>query len=382
MTPWAEPAVRSVVDADDVERMLTTAVCALRDRDHDTVLEVEDLLASEGDALVDAVAARYVRRDMAAAADRGWDDVVLARYVRRRLGKAHGRVFDALDEATDGTFVDDLARRLRIGRSYAVHHVIEVLVLVASLPPLPALRSAERRPRALDGRMLERVRALLAKAESTTFPEEAEALTTKAQELMTRYAIDRALLDATAGVGAGAGVSGRRVVVEDPYAKEKSLLLGKVVGANRCRAVWSPDLGWSTVFGADDDLDIVELLFTSLLFQAASAMAAAGSTADRSARTRSFRQAFLAAYAIRIGERLRQANDEAARTAADVHGSKRLLPVLAERRTAAEAAVREAFPHLDRTRFSAHDHDGWAAGTAAADVASLDTRRAVHKTVS
>ena len=37
--------------------------------------------------------------------------------------------------------------------------------------------------------MLERVRALLAKAESTTFPEEADALTAKAQQLMTRHAL-------------------------------------------------------------------------------------------------------------------------------------------------------------------------------------------------
>ncbi len=36
------------------------------------------------------------------------------------------------------------------------------------------------------GAMLQRVRALLAKAESTTFPEEAEALTGEAQELMAR----------------------------------------------------------------------------------------------------------------------------------------------------------------------------------------------------
>ena len=37
-----------------------------------------------------------------------------------------------------------------------------------------------------DEKVLGRVRALLAKAESTTFPEEAEALTAKAQELMAR----------------------------------------------------------------------------------------------------------------------------------------------------------------------------------------------------
>lgn len=54
------------------------------------------------------------------------------------------------------------------------------------------------------------------------------------------------------------------------------------------------------------DLDAVELLFTSLLVQATTAMLAAGSRQDAHgrSRTRSFRQSFLAAYAQRIGERL------------------------------------------------------------------------------
>ena len=47
-------------------------------------------------------------------------------------------------------------------------------------------------------RVLRRIRALLAKAESTEFPEEAEALTAKAQELMSAHAVDEALLDEVA----------------------------------------------------------------------------------------------------------------------------------------------------------------------------------------
>ena len=58
----------------------------------------------------------------------------------------------------------------------------------------------------------------------------------------------------------------------------------------------------------------------------------------------------------------------------------RLLPVLVARKAAADEAVREAFPHLQPSRFSAHDAAGWAAGAAAADVASLDIRRAVRDT--
>jgi hypothetical protein len=375
------------IGPDDVERVLGTAVCAERDRDGELVCELTEMLAEGppgpgGHALVDAVVARCARRDVAAAAERGWDPRMLARICRRRLGKWHVRVLDVLDEAPGGAFVDGLARKLRIGRVYAIQHVVEVMALLSSLPALPKLRSAERPRGPVDGRMLERVRALLAKAESTTFPEEAEALSAKAQELMARHAIDRALLDATAGVKAG--VSGRRVLIDDPYAKEKSLLLAAVADANRCTAIWSPDLSVSSVFGADDDLDIVELLFTSLLCQATAAMTAAGSSAegplDRRARTRSYRQSFLLAYAARIGVRLREATQVAGEAAAAATGSDRLLPVLVARKAAADEAVREAFPHLQPSRFSAHDAAGWAAGAAAADGASLDVRRAVRDT--
>jgi hypothetical protein len=372
---------------DDVEAVLAAAVCAQRDRNIDSVYELTELLAEGppglgGEALVDAVVARCTRRDVGVAADRGWEWDALERVIRRRLGKSQARVLSILDDAPGGAFIDDLADALHTYRASAIVHVVEVLAFMASLPPLPKLRSAERPRTPVDGRILERVRALLAKAESTTFPEEAEALSTKAQELMARHAIDRALLDATAGIESG--VSGRRLAIDDPYAKEKSLLLARVAHANRCTAIWEPDVGWSTVFGAEDDLDIVDLLFTSLLCQATGAMTAAGSTAEGAlggqTRTRSFRQSFLVAYATRIGARLRDATETVTGDAVAAGGSECLLPVLAARRSAAEAAAREAFPELGRARFSAHDPAGWAAGTAAADVADLNTRRQVGDT--
>ena len=323
---------------------------------------------------------RSGRRAIAAAQEEGWDAIGLERVVRRRLGREAAKVVGEVDAAPAG----DYLQRVYGDLSSAILTAAEVLELLTLLPPLPKLRSAERSrcPAGADARILERVRALLAKAESTTFPEEAEALSAKAQELMARYAIDRALLG---GVGDGRhGVGGRRIHIDDPYARPKSLLLAEVADANRGKAVWSPDFGWSTVFGADDDLDIVELLFTSLLCQATAAMSAEGSSAEgplgRRARTKSFRQSFLLAYAARIGARLRRAADAAAGEAAEAHGSERLLPVLAARKAAAEEAAREAFPHLARSRFSAHDSAGWAAGAAAADVASLDVRRGIEDT--
>ena len=91
-----------------------------------------------------------------------------------------------------------------------------------------------------------------------------------------------------------------------------------VAQANRCRVVWSKELGLVTVIGFPADLDAIELLFTSLLVQANSAMLRAGAKRDAHgrSRTRAFRQSFLVSYAIRIGERLSEASGQAEQQAA------------------------------------------------------------------
>ncbi len=89
----------------------------------------------------------------------------------------------------------------------------------------------------IDGKVLARIRALLAKAESTTFEEEAHAFTAKAQELMTRHAIDVAMLGASAGSDAAISTEHRMIRIEQPYADPKISLLGAVARANRCRAI-------------------------------------------------------------------------------------------------------------------------------------------------
>src|SRR3546814_127112 len=70
---------------------------------------------------------------------------------------------------------------------------------------------------------LRRVQAMLAKAESTQFPAEAEALLAKAQELMSRHAIDEAMLQ-SAGRAASDAVTTTVVVTTAPYAGAKASL--------------------------------------------------------------------------------------------------------------------------------------------------------------
>ena len=175
--------------------------------------------------------------------------------------------------------------------------------------------------------MLGKIRALLSKAEATTFSEEADAYTAKAQDLMTRYAIDEALLEETAGNGA---VLTRRIHIDNPYAQAKVALLSIVGDINRVRVIWDDYHGMATVVGMAVDLQLVEMLFTSLLVQATRAMTEAGNVrttepgyrAGRMNRAPSFRRAFLLSYAHRIGERLEAADVRATAETSASHGAE------------------------------------------------------------
>ena len=184
-----------------------------------------------------------------------------------------------------------------------------------------------------DPRMLGKIRALLSKAEATTFSEEADAFTEKAQDLMTRYAIDEALLDDADG---HREVDTIRIHVENPYAQAKAQLLSTVGAVNRVRVIWDDHHGMATAVGMAIDLQLVEMLFTSLLVQATRALTEAGNIrrdepgyrSGRPNRSPSFRRAFLYSYANRIGERLEESGARAGAAASSSHGAE-LVPVLA-----------------------------------------------------
>ncbi|MET8426745.1 DUF2786 domain-containing protein [Nocardia sp. NPDC004860] len=266
----------------------------------------------------------------------------------------------------------------------ALTTVIEALALLLLLPKLELIRPlpGTARPTAVvphhvDEKVLGRVRGLLAKAESTSFPEEAEALSAKAQELMTKYALDRVLVDADTAVPDLPGA--RRMWLDTPYTDAKALLIDVVAKANRCRAVFSSAWDFMTIVGDDADLDAVELLSTSLLVQATRAMIANGDKASRGdkafrteeARSRTFRKSFLVAYATRIGERLDAAT---AATIAESAEPERLLPVLASHQIAVDAAFDTLFPQARNRGITIRSAAGWDAGRVAADRAHLDLR--------
>ncbi|MFI9219750.1 DUF2786 domain-containing protein [Streptomyces werraensis] len=361
---------------------------ALYDTGDDTLDTGASLLAA--DPAADAELARRGEDLVASAWQRGWQPADVVRVVRRELDETHARLAGSLIRAQalrDGRVrgarwqaqvaglptSEAAARADRFSYATAVLELYRLLLRLPALEPLDEAAGAgeppggrERKP---ESRMLGRIRALLAKAEATGFPEEAEALSAKAQELMARHSVDEALLAARAAVTEGPDAV--RIGVDPPYEQAKAVLLDAVAAANHCRAVWNEAFGFSTVVGFASDLEAVELLHTSLLVQATGAMtrAEAAQRAGGRKRTKTFRQSFLAAYAHRVGVRL-------AAAAAEVPVGEDLLPVLASREVAVGERMDRLFPETTTTRLrGVSDAAGWEEGSRAADAAQVRGRK-------
>lgn len=189
--------------------------------------------------------------------------------------------------------------------------------------------------------MLGRVRKLLAKAEDPACtPAEAEAFTAKATELIAKYGVDQALL---AGADPALDPVGDRVVTIDrPYSRDKAGLLGAVAVALRCRVVHLERRGTARIhlFGHGADLARVELLFTSLLVQAAHGLAATEVPSfDHPA---AFRRSWLVGFTEAIRTRLTAAEQAAA---ADAPGAELIL---VDRTELVDRRRDETYPNLTR----------------------------------
>lgn len=362
--------------------------------------EAECLLLDQLDAIwaggwQPAELIRQVRRGGGAPVVRLVAATLATDHVRRRAATLDARwitQMDALDlPATDGG--RGWVRRWTVDEGLDTSRVPGILIdALAQLTGLPRLRPLMAPPgsagaggpapatRGDEGGeqdpVLGRIRALLAKAESTNFDEEADALTAKAQQLMTRHAIDHATV-----VAALAGTRGTareepvevRIPVDDPYVDAKSLLLQIVAEHSRCRAVFHTDLALTTVVGFPTDVGAVELVFTSLLVQAQTALTAAARQAPPGTRvrSRSYRSAFLLSYAQRIGDRLAEINAAVVAEATETEGGS-FLPVLRSRAAAVDDAMAARFGDLTRSTVrGGHDAAGWAGGRVAADNARL-----------
>jgi hypothetical protein len=206
----------------------------------------------------------------------------------------------------------------------------------------------------LSSNVLATVRKLLAVAEHpNTPPEEADAAARAAERLVAKYAIDEALLEAAAQTTSKP--ESRTMVVDPPYASAKTRLAGAVASAHGVRAIIVRNTGEThrvIMVGFAADLQLVDLLYTSLLLQATT------SVRRQAESGRAFRRAFLIGFAAEVGERLNATRQEAVEAAATASSAL----ALRDRQHDVDDAVREQFPRLRVMRTTVSDRGGLLAG--------------------
>lgn len=375
------------VDAPDLADRLTAYPYSLVDEHAESILiDILDALWVGG--WQPAEVRRHARRKCSAVSTRLVELAIHADHDRRSGQRIDPRWAAQLREvaqrevSTRGSWLETWRGREGLTRAESYLWVASALGVLSRLPVLDVLIP----PPGADESVVEvgipansgvaadpvlgRIRKLLAKAESTEFDDEATALTAKAQELMTRHAIDHATLDAVDDRDVPRMI---RLPVDAPYADAKSMLLQVVAEANRCRAVFLDRLELSSVAGHASDLSVVEMMFTSLLVQAQNSLneAARADNMGRRGRSQSFRSSFFIAYAHRIGERLRGVNEQVTAET----GSSGALPVLRAREDAVVDFMNERYG--DSTYASSvrggYDYAGQALGRRAADDAKLSS---------
>jgi hypothetical protein len=320
--------------------------------------------------------------------EHGWPPTDLAELVRRQLGDRHLTTLAAtlhevgrLQGRRDHAWVEAVNAVGPEGPSTVhpdTYNLASALGLTTVLSHLPLLSGTDVPAAGADVARehpkLAQVRALLAKAESTDSEPEAEALSAKAQELITRHALGR-LVDTDHSASRASTPLVRRLWLDAPYTSAKASLVASVASANRCQCAFAEKHAFVVLVGASADLDAVELVVTSLLVQADTALRRhRGGLPGGASRTRSFRHAFLMAYAVGIGERLRAASAAAAR-----QGGADLLPVLRSQQERVAEEFDRRVPHGPGRASNVSNREGWAAGRAAAEVALLGVEKEIDE---
>lgn len=219
---------------------------------------------------------------------------------------------------------------------------------------------------------LNKVLALLAKAESTEFPAEAEALFAKAQELITQHSLDEAVAAAQASTTAEPQVQQNTVVIHAPYARAKAGLLSVIADTNACSVVMvAAPAGGDRVcemFGHADDIEAVKTMFAALSLHGSRTMGRTPVPSNENARR--FRSSFMHSYAYRIGQRMKEARMEATDAYEAASGTSVAL-VVRERAVAVNRAMARAYPNRRSSRTTVRSQSGMNAGINAANRANL-----------
>ncbi len=204
------------------------------------------------------------------------------------------------------------------------------------------------------------------KAAATTNAHEADAFARKAAELVAMHRIDPERL-------ADPDAQSELVVRElqlgrGAYVRARLALLLAVSTAHDARVVFGTTPNGTTAYvaGFASDVDVVEVMYTSLHTQAAARMMQ--ERRSTAAATQRFRRSFLFGYADRMGELLTNSRRETEASANAGDSTDGSPPALLDRRLRVEAFAKESFGRVRAARApGAAQASGWRAGVDAAD---------------
>jgi Protein of unknown function (DUF2786) len=229
-----------------------------------------------------------------------------------------------------------------------------------------------------NGKMLERVRKLLAKAEAEGVTQaEAEALTAKAAELMARYGIDRAMAEAK---GQTHSKPGSRIIdIDNPWGQVRAHLLAGIAGAVGCQCVLLNTRAVAArvhVFGFESQLEQVDLLYTSLVLQMARDIKHVDPPWDTRS-VRAWRRSWLLGWTTAVITRAKAAYAQAVEETVTAPGEPGKELVLASREAQITAELRNAYPVTRRTRIT-YSGRGYSDGYRKGEQANIHDRGEVR----
>ena len=222
--------------------------------------------------------------------------------------------------------------------------------------------------------LLDKIRKLLAKAEGTDNVNEAEAFSAKAAQLIAEHRVDPQHVREALAHGA---LGLRRIALgRGAYVRARLALLDAVARSQDCEVVFETGSAGTTAVmaGYESDLDVAEVLYTSLHAQAAGQMN--GVRSRTPAATQRWRRSFLFGFANRVAEQLEAARTNAAATAdAPARAEVALPDVLARSRRVREFAARSFGPVVTARAAAPAQRSGWRDGHRAAANADLGRTR-------
>jgi hypothetical protein len=219
---------------------------------------------------------------------------------------------------------------------------------------------------------LERIRALLTKAERTDNEHEREAFMAAATAQMAKYGIEQATLEASDPGRRTRPIRRDVYLPEGTWWRQRADLAWHIAEAMRCRAlIFTGKDGKVAIVGYESDVERAEMMFTSLLLQMSGELARLRTPYGEQAL--SYRKAWLVGYRSRVVARIRdmerQASQEAEQTAEGVGTAL----MLRDRSMMVAATYTEEFAdqRIRKGKASKVSRNGYMHGQAAGDRANL-----------